>query len=158
MKKILLALAAMVSMVFIAGSVMAAEKPLTPATLQGVTVVDDSWVKTNHGKMKVFDVRKKAEYIEAHIPGAISVPYDEKSEHAVNFDAKRMSLTSANFLLTRMSLLLRTAMARGAGNPIRHQSCFLGLDTKRYTGTVMMALLGGNQRVILLSNLKHGVY
>ena len=60
MKKTLLALAAMVSMVFIAGSVMAAEKPLTPTTLQGVTVVDDSWVKTNHVKMKVFDVRKKA--------------------------------------------------------------------------------------------------
>ena len=97
MKKTLLALAAMVSMVFIAGSVMAAEKPLTPATLQGVTVVDDSWVKTNHGKMKVFDVRKKAEYVEAHIPGAVSVPYDEKSEHVVDFDAKKDELDLSKF-------------------------------------------------------------
>ena len=157
MKKTLLALAAMVSMVFIAGSVMAAEKPLTPTTLQGVTVVDDSWVKTNHVKMKVFDVRKKAEYVEAHIPGAVSVPYDEKSEHVVDFDAKRMSLTSANFLLTRMRLLLCIAMDQGAGNPIKHQSFLLRQGTKKSTGIVMMALLGGNQRVILSSNLQQGV-
>lgn len=96
MKKTLLALAAMVSMVFITGYVMA-EEPITPASLNGVTVVSDDWVKANHSKMKVFDVRKKAEYVEAHIPGAISVPYDEKSEKVADFDAKKDKLDLSKF-------------------------------------------------------------
>lgn len=97
MKKTLLALAAIVSAFIITVPVMAAEEPLTPASLQGVTVVDNDWVKANQGKMKIFDVRKKAEYVEAHIPGAVSVPYDEKSEKAANFDSKKDNLDLSKF-------------------------------------------------------------
>ena len=86
MKKILTVLFVMVTMVFITGPAMA-EKPATPESLEGVTVVDDEWVKANHGKIKIFDVRKAADYAESHIPGAISVPYNEKSKKAPDFDA-----------------------------------------------------------------------
>ncbi len=86
MKKILMALFVVASMLFIAGPAVA-EKPITPESLKGVTVVDDAWVKANHGTMKIFDVRKKAEYVEAHLPGAISVPYKEKSKKVSDFDA-----------------------------------------------------------------------
>lgn len=61
----------------------------TPASLAGVTVVDDAWVKDNYKKMKVYDARKKAEYVEGHIAGAISAPYGEKSDKSVKFDASK---------------------------------------------------------------------
>ena len=49
----------MVSMVFI-GICNGGGKTSHLRPFRGVTVVNDSWVKTNHVKMKVFDVRKKA--------------------------------------------------------------------------------------------------
>jgi rhodanese-related sulfurtransferase len=81
----------------LAASTALAEKPLTPASLKGATVVDDAFVKANHGKIKIFDVRKKAEYVESHIAGAISVPYEEKSELAVNFDASKDQFDLSKF-------------------------------------------------------------
>jgi len=93
--------------IFIAGLVLGlcvfgaatarAEKPLTPESAKGAVVVDDAEVKKDHGKVKIYDVRKKAEYVEAHIAGAISVPYEEKSELAVNFDASKDSLDLSKF-------------------------------------------------------------
>ena len=80
-----------------AGSNALAEKPLTPESLKGVTVVDDAFVKENHGAIKIFDVRDKAEYVEAHIAGARSVPYEEQSEHAVNFNAAKDRLDLSKF-------------------------------------------------------------
>lgn len=96
MKKILMALFVMASMLFIAGPAVA-EKPVTPVSLEGVTVVGDEWVKANHGKMKIFDVRKKAEYVESHIPGAISAPYKEKSKKVPDFDASMDKLDLSKF-------------------------------------------------------------
>ncbi len=64
-------------------------KPLTPTKIRSVITVGDRWVKANYKKMKVFDVRKKAEYIEGHIPGAVSVPYKEKSRKAANFNPRK---------------------------------------------------------------------
>ncbi len=61
-------------------------QPLTPDDLKGAMVVNDEWVKDNYKKMKVYDVRKKAEYAEGHIPGAVAVPYDEKSDKSTSFD------------------------------------------------------------------------
>ncbi len=66
-----------------------AKKPLTPDSIPGVKVVDAAFVKTNLGKIKVFDVRKKAEYVDGHIPGAINVWYHERSKKSVNFDPSR---------------------------------------------------------------------
>ena len=75
---------------------MAAHAP-TPDSLAGVTVVGDEWVKDNYKKMKVYDVRKKAEYVEGHVAGSISVPYDEKSEKDVNFDASKDKFDTGAF-------------------------------------------------------------
>jgi len=83
-KRILGILIALLLLVF-AGTAFA-EKPLTPESLSGVKVVDDEWVKANMDKYKVFDVRKKAEFVEGHLPGAEWVYYREKSEKAVDFD------------------------------------------------------------------------
>lgn len=95
MKKLVL-LIVLMSVVSLARIVGAAE-PLTPTSLQGGTVVSDEQVKANFGKMKIFDVRKKAEYVEGHLPGAISVPYDEKSDKSVNFDAKQDKIDLSKF-------------------------------------------------------------
>ena len=84
MKKILSVVIA-VSLLLIAGQVMAA-KVLTPDSIDGVKVVNAEWVKANQATIKVFDARKKGEYVEGHVPGSISAPYKEKSEKAVDFD------------------------------------------------------------------------
>ena len=95
MKKLLVF--AVVCVLVFAGTSAMAEKPLTPESVKGATVVDDAFVKANHGKMKIYDVRKKAEYVESHIAGAISVPYEEKSELAANFDASKDEFDLSKF-------------------------------------------------------------
>ena len=66
-----------------------APKPITPASLEGATVVDAKKAEelVKGGKVKVYDVRKKLEFAEEHIPGAEFLPYDEKSEKKVDYDA-----------------------------------------------------------------------
>jgi rhodanese-related sulfurtransferase len=90
------AVAVVCCMVFVA-SLAWAEKPLTPESLKGATVVDDAAVKAGHGKTKIYDVRKKAEYVEAHIAGAIFIPYTEKSKKAADFDASQDSFDISGF-------------------------------------------------------------
>jgi len=82
MKKILSVLVAL-SIILIAGHVMATD---TPTSYPGITVVDADWIKANMGKVKVYDARKKGEYVEKHIPGAISAYYNDKSEKNLDFD------------------------------------------------------------------------
>ena len=74
-----------------------AEKPLTPEKYPGAKVVDTNWVKSKQGSVKIYDVRKKAEYIEGHIPGAISSPYKEKSEKSPDFDRTLDKLDLSDF-------------------------------------------------------------
>lgn len=60
----------------------------TPATLAGATLVSADQVKSLMDKgAPVIDTRVAAEYAEAHIKGAKSVPYKEKSAKAADFDA-----------------------------------------------------------------------
>jgi rhodanese-related sulfurtransferase len=73
------------SLIFLAGQVMA-EKVMTPESYEGITVVDADWVKANMGTVKVYDARKKGEYVEKHIPGAISAYYNDKSDKALDYD------------------------------------------------------------------------
>ena len=89
--------AALVCVMVFSASIVLAEKPLTPDSATGATVVDDAFVKANHGTLKIFDVRKKAEYVESHIKGAISVPYEEKSDLAANFDASKDQFDLSKF-------------------------------------------------------------
>jgi rhodanese-related sulfurtransferase len=64
----------------------------TPASLDGATVVTAEKVKDLQAKgATVVDTRVANEYAEAHIKGAISVPYKEKSAKAPDFDASQDS-------------------------------------------------------------------
>ena len=96
MKRVIMITIVCTAFVLSVSPVMAA-KPLTPGSLDGATVVDSDRVKTSLGKIKIYDVRKKAEYVEGHIPGAISVPYREKSELSANFDASKDKLDLSKF-------------------------------------------------------------
>ena len=60
----------------------------TPASLPGATVVDLPTVKTlaAHGAV-IVDTRIESEYRDKHIPGALWLPYGEKSLKDVAFDA-----------------------------------------------------------------------
>lgn len=87
MKKVVTLLVA-IAVLLVAGQVMAAKVP-TPESYEGVTVVDTEWVKANLGKVKVYDARKKGEYVEKHIPGAINAYYKEKSAKSLEFDSSK---------------------------------------------------------------------
>jgi rhodanese-related sulfurtransferase len=65
----------------------------TPDSLKGAILVDAAKAKSlaDSGVM-VIDARVANEYAEAHIKGAISVPYKEKSAKAVDFDASQDSI------------------------------------------------------------------
>jgi len=84
MNKVLTVLVAL-AFLLVAGHVMAAKVP-TPESYDGITVVDADWVKANMGTVKVYDARKKGEYVEKHIPGAINAYYNDKSEKKLDFD------------------------------------------------------------------------
>jgi rhodanese-related sulfurtransferase len=61
----------------------------TPKALPGATVVDLDTVKTLvRGGAVLVDTRIEAEYKDKHIPGALWLPYGEKSLKDVAFDAK----------------------------------------------------------------------
>jgi rhodanese-related sulfurtransferase len=67
-----------------AGTAAAVE---TPSTLAGATIVDSSKVQEMmRAGVTVYDTRVAAEYAEAHIKGAKSLPYKEKSAKAASFD------------------------------------------------------------------------
>lgn len=61
----------------------------TPTTLAGATVVSaEQAKKMMEGGAPIIDTRVANEYAEAHIKGAKSVPYKEKSPKDVAFDPK----------------------------------------------------------------------
>lgn len=68
----------------------------TPASLKGAEIVDAAKAKSlMDGGAKMIDTRVANEYAEAHIKGAISVPYKEKSAKAANYDASQDSFDVA---------------------------------------------------------------
>ena len=73
------------SLLLVAGHAIAG-KVDTPEAYEGITVVNAEWVKANMGTVKVYDARKKGEYVEQHIPNAISAYYNEMSDKSVDFD------------------------------------------------------------------------
>jgi len=74
----------LMTLILLAAGLASADE--TPTSIPGVTTVDADWVKANMDKVKVYDARKKGEYAEGHIPGAIFAPYDEQSKKAPDFD------------------------------------------------------------------------
>ncbi len=88
-KKSLIASLFALSVLVAAGNALAAD---TPASLEGATVVDAAKAKSlMDGGAKMLDTRVANEYAEAHIKGAINVPYKEKSPKAADFDASQDS-------------------------------------------------------------------
>ena len=72
-----------------AGTAQAAD---TPESYPGVKIVAaDEIVKAVANGAIVIDTRVASEYAEAHLKGAISVPYREKSAKAIDFDANQDS-------------------------------------------------------------------
>src|SRR3974390_179667 len=62
----------------------------TPATLAGAKLISAEEVaKAQAAGALVGDARVAAEYADGHIKGAINVPYREKSDKDVNFDASQ---------------------------------------------------------------------
>jgi rhodanese-related sulfurtransferase len=60
----------------------------TPTSLAGAKMITaDEAAKLQASGTMMVDVRVAAEYGEGHIKGAVSVPYRERSEKAVGFDA-----------------------------------------------------------------------
>jgi rhodanese-related sulfurtransferase len=76
-----------VAAMLLAGVAENAAAQMTPATLAGVTLVDAAKVQEMmRSGVSLYDTRVAAEYAEAHIKGAKSLPYKEKSAKAVGFD------------------------------------------------------------------------
>lgn len=62
----------------------------TPQALAGAKVVTaDDVIKASGAGGLIIDTRVASEYADGHIKGAVSVPYREKSDKAVNFDASQ---------------------------------------------------------------------
>lgn len=84
-----------VGIALMAFSVLFAQAALageTPLSLKGATLVDAAKAKSLiDAGVKVIDARVANEYAEAHIKGAVSVPYKEKSAKSANFDANQDS-------------------------------------------------------------------
>jgi rhodanese-related sulfurtransferase len=73
----------------VTGSALATD---TPASLDGATVVDAAKAKSlMESGAKLLDTRVANEFADAHIKGAISVPYKEKSAKVADFDASQDS-------------------------------------------------------------------
>ena len=77
--------AALVAGMLTSGMAQAAD---TPTALEGAKLVTaDDVVEAQAAGAVVVDTRVASEYAEGHIKGAVNVPYREKSEKAVGFDA-----------------------------------------------------------------------
>lgn len=78
----------------------------TPDSLKGATLVDAVKAKSLiDAGTKVIDARVANEYAEAHIKGAINVPYKEKSAKSADFDA-----TQDSFDLSKLPADKNTAL------------------------------------------------
>lgn len=68
---------------------IAADDPETPMVLTGGKVVSVDEAKALIGKVKFFDMRKAISFGKGHIPGAVALPYDQKSEKSEAFDSSK---------------------------------------------------------------------
>lgn len=73
----------------LAATALAGGKLPTPDILPGgkIVTVRDVQQVIQQGKTAIFDMRKPLNYGKGHLQGAVSLPYGEKSEKMVGFDA-----------------------------------------------------------------------
>lgn len=76
---------------FIAASSAATAAPRvdTPTTAVGFEVITVDQAKALVGKAQFYDFRAAVNFGKGHIKGAIAIPYDNKSDDVVNFDASK---------------------------------------------------------------------
>lgn len=80
------------ALIFFVGFSASAVAEETPASLAGATLVTAEQVKELMAKgVPVIDTRVANEFAEAHIKGAVSVPYKEKSAKTAGFNANEDS-------------------------------------------------------------------
>lgn len=79
----------LVLLVLLAAAPACARPITTPATLPGVTVVTaEEARRLMAAGVLVVDTRVAQEYVEEHLPGAVHVPYKEKSAKRPDFDPR----------------------------------------------------------------------
>ena len=80
-----------------------------PATLTGTSLATaDDVTKLAAAKAVLVDARVASEYADGHIKGAISIPYREKSDKSVTFDA-----SADEFNLAKLPADKATAIVNG---------------------------------------------
>ncbi|MEW6487616.1 MAG: rhodanese-like domain-containing protein [Thermodesulfobacteriota bacterium] len=67
----------------------------TPRELAGGKILTAAQAKDLVGKAHFFDMRKAVNYGRGHIPGAVALPYDQKSALSADFDASLDRLDAA---------------------------------------------------------------
>lgn len=80
----------------------------TTDSVQCGTLVDAKKAKeiVDSKSAMIVDTRKKVEFSEEHLPGAISVVYDEKSEKKANYDKTKDKFDLSQFSDKSKSLLV----------------------------------------------------
>jgi rhodanese-related sulfurtransferase len=79
----------------------------TPTTAPGVKTVTAEEVKPLLARGgKLYDLRRKASYVEKHIPGAVPLAFNEKSVKAVSYDPKADSFDLAQLPADKGALLV----------------------------------------------------
>lgn len=70
---------------------LAEEEPMTPATLKGAKVIDatEAAAVADKGDAAIFDMRKALNFEKGHLKGAVSMPYDQKSDKTEKFDSAK---------------------------------------------------------------------
>lgn len=71
---------------FVSTAALAADVE-TPKELAGGKILTAAQAKDLVGKAHFFDMRKAVNYGRGHISGAVALPYDQKSDLSVDFDA-----------------------------------------------------------------------
>lgn len=88
----ILSIVALFVSLFVTSAVFAKEgEPLTPTSLEGGKILSAEAVKAvvDAGNLAIYDMRKAMNFEKGHIKGAISLPYDQKSELNPKFDASK---------------------------------------------------------------------
>ena len=135
--------AALVAGMLISGMAQAAD---TPTALEGAKLVTaDDVVKAQSAGAVIVDTRVASEYAEGHIKGALNVPYREKSEKAVGFDAGKDEFNLAKLPADKAAAVV-TATGRNAGRASRVRQRPSRAATPTFSGTAR-AFRSGSPRV-----------
>lgn len=90
MKKMVIGfvMALFVSLMALPGGVNAEDKVMTPATLAGGKIITAEEAKrlVDTKTAAFFDMRSPINFGKGHIPGAVALPYQQKSQKTANFD------------------------------------------------------------------------